>query len=156
LDAAVLRTDIMRGACEKEYLGGFSLANWLTLHAEPGIPWRKAQVIAGEYIVADRERNAPIEERAALLRSIASRHGYHLLSVEFVLREVSDVRSELWRKQSAGSTHPTQVTELLDAQQATSDRLTRLWAARRAVVQDASANLDGSVADARNGPTDAG
>ncbi|MEK8104315.1 hypothetical protein NKG94_02605 [Micromonospora sp. M12] len=48
----------MLDACEREYLGGFSLANTLTL--DEGVPWRQAQVIAGRYIVASVGPGTPI------------------------------------------------------------------------------------------------
>lgn len=48
LTEAGFDADRMRASCEGEFLGGFTLANRLTLRG--GIPWRTAQVIAGRYI----------------------------------------------------------------------------------------------------------
>lgn len=50
------REERMRAACEREFLGGFTLANILTL--QEGVAWRRAQVIAGRYIVAAIENGA--------------------------------------------------------------------------------------------------
>ncbi len=70
------REDRMREACESEYLGGFTLANLLTLRA--GVPWRTAQVVAGRYIVAGRRaRAAPLEARRQPARRGAGRGGTH-------------------------------------------------------------------------------
>ena len=49
------RADRMRAAAEAEFLGGFTLANRLTLRA--GIPWRTAQVLGGRYVTA---RTGPV------------------------------------------------------------------------------------------------
>jgi argininosuccinate lyase len=106
-----LRTDRMRAACEREYLGGFTLANLLTLHA--GLPWRTAQVIAGRYVVEAGERGLPPSGfDATLLATLATAEGFELARPDELLAEAFDVDAALRAKQSDGSTNPDAVRHL--------------------------------------------
>jgi argininosuccinate lyase len=103
----------MRAACDRDYLGGFRLANMLTLRA--GLPWRHAQVVAGRYIAAAvREGRPPAEPDGALLRRLTD--GYPVAEPEQLLAEAFDVDAELAARKTAGSTGPHAVEKLLAAQ----------------------------------------
>ncbi|MGW7322501.1 lyase family protein [Streptomyces sp. NPDC054845] len=135
------REDRMRAACEGEFLGGFSLANFLTLRE--GVAWRRAQVIAGRYIVAAIEGGIP--PRTAdpeLLRRIAEEYGVVLRQPDRALAEAFDVDQSLLRKCSPGSVHPEAVSELLDAAEAGLDGLAAKWEDRGQAVASALASLD--------------
>jgi argininosuccinate lyase len=134
------RPDRMRAACEREYLGGFTLANVLTL--DEGVPWRIAQVIAGQYVVAAVERGlSPGETDPDLLRGEAARHGRRLADPGSALREAFDLEPGLWRKQSSGSTNPDSVRALLDRQAAAYRQVADEWFSRRQSVRDGLAKL---------------
>jgi argininosuccinate lyase len=102
----------MAQACEREYLGGFALANYLTLcHA---IPSRTAQVIAGQYIVAAIEQGlAPQEFDAAMLEAISGRRGYLLQVAPDQARACLLPETNMTAKTTTGSTHPAQTRELI-------------------------------------------
>ncbi|MFF0477789.1 argininosuccinate lyase [Streptomyces sp. NPDC004284] len=105
------REDRMRAACEREYLGGFSLANRLTL--DENVPWRQAQVLAGRYITAALEAGrAPRDIDADLLRAAADGLGHRLKDPERILAESFDVGRSL-EKRTSGSVHPEAVAALL-------------------------------------------
>jgi argininosuccinate lyase len=142
--------------CEQEYLGGFSLANLLTL--EEGVPWRRAQVVAGQFITAAVERGlAPRQADPDLLKAVASENGFDLARPEHLLLESFDVRRGLLRKNSSGSAHPDSVRELLDVQAARFDELEKEWAAYAETVDAALAETDRmlGVAATEPGPADA-
>ncbi len=129
LNHLVFRTSRARDRCATEYLGGFSLANRLTL--EQRVPWRLAQVIAGRYAVhalaAGRDAANP---DAALLTAAAAAYGYTVTNPEQLLREAFDPRAELARRATPGSASPERVTELLAAQAAEHALLTEEVEAR--------------------------
>jgi argininosuccinate lyase len=103
----------MRLACEKEFLGGFSLANALTLEAK--IPYRHAQVIAGKVIVAAlKEGRLPKEVTADDVRQVCAENGYDVQFSDEWVQHLFDVDQNLMRKCSLGSTHPERVQEMLD------------------------------------------
>jgi argininosuccinate lyase len=152
LDELRFDAEAMRAACEREYLGGFTLANLLTLRA--GVPWRQAQVIAGRYVVAAIERDLPpAKPDGALLVSIAAEAGYQVGDGEalgaVLLAEAFSVPGALQAKRSAGSTNPRAVIELLDAQRREHDELAVWVQARRAVLRQAAEKLDGELELAR-------
>jgi argininosuccinate lyase len=133
----------MRAACEAEHLGGFTLANRLTLVA--GVPWRQAQVIAGRYVVAVGGR-PPADVDPALLAEIADAAGFRIAAPAEVLAGAFDVDAGLREKRSPGSANPDSVRELLAAQ---ADQLTEAattWALRRRRVADALAGVDDRLA----------
>lgn len=119
----------MRAACEQEFLGGFSLANYLTLHH--AIPHRQAQVIAGSYIVAALERAlAPRDLDTALLQQVCHERGFAVQLSASDVEHVFSAEHNLRCKTSPGSTHPRAVDALLatqigELQQVQSDLQTR-------------------------------
>jgi argininosuccinate lyase len=136
-----LRTDKMAEACAREYVGGFTLANQLTL-AE-GIPWRTAQVVAGTYIQAALEQGlTPQQPRPDLLRRAAQDHGHTLAAPEQALAAAFDVHGSVHRKRSAGSTHPAEVRRLLADQADALQDAASAWDARDARVHDALTGTD--------------
>jgi argininosuccinate lyase len=138
--------DRMRSACEGEYLGGFTLANLLTL--DSGVPWRTAQVITGQYIVTAAERGlAPKEYDPDLLRDVAARHGYRSIDPAPALSEAFDVERNLWRKQSSGSANPAAVRDLLDRQSAGYQQAAADWDVRERSVRDQLSRLAEGIED---------
>jgi|GEM_PF-1434139 len=159
--------DAMLAACEREYLGGFTLANLLTLRA--GLPWRQAQVVAGRYVVAAIERGLPPgKPDGALLAAIAADAGHPLggadenggtyrdpdggsggtwrhTIAEELLAEAFTVHGALRAKRSDGSTNPKAVGELLRAQRREHQELTVWVQARRAVLRQAADDLDAEL-----------
>ncbi|MFI7099626.1 argininosuccinate lyase [Streptomyces sp. NPDC050161] len=128
LDNLRFREPRMLAVCEREYLGGFSLANLLTL--EEGVPWRKAQVIAGQYITAAVGRELlPRQADPGLLSDVALKSGFTLSRPEHLLTEAFDVRRGLLRKNSPGSAHPDAVRALLDTQSVRFEALEEEWSA---------------------------
>lgn len=143
LDAAVFDRDRMRRACEREYLGGFSLANALTLDCR--IPWRTAQVIAGEYIVeAVAAGLDPRPGDPALLRRIAAAHDQDTGGTDLtaLLDRVFDPEDGLRSRQAAGSARPDAVAALLDRQAAEAEALRAHWRERRDRVRNALRDVD--------------
>ncbi|HEX6871985.1 MAG TPA: lyase family protein [Micromonosporaceae bacterium] len=135
------RTERMRAACEREYLGGFTLANLLTLRA--GVAWRTSQVIAGRYVVAASEAGrTPGQPDGALLATLVSEHGITVDKPEELLVEAFSVDNALRVKVSPGSTGPDPVRHLLAEQQAELVRTEQLWAGRRQHIATALAELD--------------
>ena len=133
LDKLEFRTDRTRDRCAEEYLGGFSLANRLTLEAR--VPWRVAQVIAGQYVVAALAAGHDAATAdGALLRAIAEQHGHRVANAERLLRDAFHPESELDRRRSAGSAHPAEVIRLLAAQDRQHTELADAVAARRATL----------------------
>ncbi|MEU7065607.1 argininosuccinate lyase [Streptomyces sp. NPDC053429] len=122
-------TKRMNEACEREFLGGFALANALTLRE--GVPWRRAQVISGRYIVAAMEAGlAPAQTDAGLLKRTAAELGFELTAPESVLTGTFDVRHALNAPRSEGSARPEAVAAVLRAQEKEFERLGEEWAAR--------------------------
>jgi argininosuccinate lyase len=133
------RADRMRAACEREYLGGFTLANLLTLRG--GIPWRQAQVIAGRYISAAIERGLPPSTPdGALLASLAAVDRPHEL-----LAEAFDVDRALTAKTSSGGTHPDEVRALVALHIDEYADHAAFWAQRRAQTDDALTTTDSEL-----------
>ncbi len=138
--------------CEREYLGGFSLANLLTL--EEGVPWRRAQVVAGQFITACVEKGLPpAQADPELLRAVAVQNGFELSRPEHLVAESFDVRRGLLRKSSPGSAHPDAVRALLAEQAQRLDELDKEWAACAGTVDAALARTDGllGIGAAKNG-----
>ncbi|MFE6412461.1 argininosuccinate lyase [Streptomyces sp. NPDC057837] len=141
LDHLHFREERALALCEREYLGGFSLANLLTL--EEGVPWRRAQVVAGRFITAAVERGlSPVEADPELLKAVASENGFDLARPEHLLTESFDVRRGLLRKNSPGSTHPDSVRALLAEQAARFDAAEKEWAANAQRTDAALAETD--------------
>ncbi|MEV0230704.1 lyase family protein [Nonomuraea sp. NPDC050786] len=125
--------------CTGEFLGGFSLANRLTL--EEGVPWRTAQVVAGTYITtADSSGGGIAEEK--LLGEIAREHGHPLKDPAALLSGLSAPEDQLRRKRSAGSTAPEAVHRMLADQEGELAALEHEWAARRHAAESAPARVN--------------
>jgi argininosuccinate lyase len=128
------RADRMRAVCEREYLGGFSLANALTLTRD--VPWRTAQVIAGRYIVRAAEAGAaPHPGEPALLTAAAAEHGLLLTDPAELLADAFDVDRALARLASDGSARPGAVREALGAQRETHEEMRLAWERRAKAVR---------------------
>ncbi|HEX5115464.1 MAG TPA: lyase family protein [Pseudonocardiaceae bacterium] len=141
LDRMEFRTAHAQDRCAEEYLGGFSLANRLTLDHD--VPWREAQVIAGRYVVAALAAGQPASAvDGALLAAVAESLGYAVPDGDHVLRDAFRPAAELARRRSAGSANPDEVTRLLAAQERRQARLAGEVAARRAAVDAVPARLD--------------
>ncbi|MGW5868850.1 lyase family protein [Streptomyces sp. NPDC055239] len=132
-------TDRMRTACAEDHLGGFTLANRLTLDCR--IPWRTAQIVAGRYVKRAVEQGLRADRPDAdLLRACAAESGYEAEPAAELLAESFDVDRGLHAKKSAGSTHPDRVGELLADEERELDRLDAEWA-RRTARRNAAAGL---------------
>lgn len=129
---AGVRFDAERMArlCRQEYFGAFSLANALTL--TEGVPWRRAQVIAGGYVVAALDAGlAPARTDPELLRQVAAGHGVRLTDPGQALADAFDVPAALRRMTTAGATGPDAVAAVLAGQRDEFGRLRREWAHRQ-------------------------
>jgi argininosuccinate lyase len=122
LDSLELREDRMAVACERDFFGGLSLANALTL--EEQVPWRSAQVIVGKCIAAAIEVGCrPSAVDPELLRRIAFEHGYTVAEPGRLLSDAFDVNRILKRMVSTGSASPESVRAVLAAQADEYERL---------------------------------
>lgn len=101
-----------------ELMAASTVANHLTL--EHGVPARDAQVLVGAWISAALERLGPADNltpgllSAPDLVAAGERLGFTLALTEEEVRELLDAEAGVWRKQTAGSTHPEQVHLLLE------------------------------------------
>ena len=134
------RGERMLAACRREYLGGFMLANTLTL--TDGVPWRQAQVLVGRYITEAIARElAPTPGDPQLLRELAARDGFEVSDPAGALAEAFDVEAGLRSRRSAGSVHPDAVAALLAGQAEEYRDLRDAWARRRRCRDSAQAAL---------------
>jgi argininosuccinate lyase len=132
----------LRVACEREYLGGFTLANLLTLRCN--VPWRQAQVLAGRYIVAAMERGLPPSTPdGGLLAQLAE--GFTVADPAELLAEAFDVDRALYAKTSQGGTHPDAVAQLLAEQTAEYTEHAQWWAGREEHGRAALAAIDNEL-----------
>jgi argininosuccinate lyase len=137
----IFRTGRMRASCERDFFGGFTLANRLTL--DHGVPWRQAQIIVGDYIRAALAHELkPQCVAPELLHAAAADHGFTLGDVEQALRESFDVDYALLVKKTSGSTHPGAVAELLRGQEAACLELDNTLVAARERTAAAIAGID--------------
>ncbi|HEY3368670.1 MAG TPA: lyase family protein [Symbiobacteriaceae bacterium] len=135
------REDRMRAACGREYLGGFALANMLTLGA--GMPWRKAQVVAGSVIVEAMQRHlSPGGIDSALVSDVARSHGYAVNLSRDRVRDAFSPEGNLGGKRSDGSTAPEFVETLLQTQRRELYQLQLLWGERRTVLAEADTQIE--------------
>lgn len=146
LDRLVLRTDRMREACAAEYLGGFTLANLLTI--EDRIPWRTAQVVAGGYVAAAVQRGLrPDAPDPALLAEIAAGHGHTVSEPARLLGVAFDLGNGLAVKKSEGSVHPDALRAQLVAQAAELDGAEHRWIQRHGRTSAARAEVERRLAE---------
>ncbi|MFE3741852.1 argininosuccinate lyase [Streptomyces sp. NPDC059134] len=131
VNGATFRTERMRAACAEDHLGGFTLANRLTLDC--GIPWRTAQIIAGRYVrhAVDRGLSAGRPD-PALLRACAAESGHTAEPAGDLLAESFDIDRALRAKRSEGSAHPDRVRDLLADQERELKRLEAEFTGRAA------------------------
>ncbi|MFI7356364.1 argininosuccinate lyase [Streptomyces avidinii] len=149
------RADRMRQVCEREFLGGFSLANALCL--TEGVPWRTAQVVAGKYVVlAATAGAAPAPGEPALLAEAAAGHGITLTDPARLLAEAFDVDRGLERMVSAGSARPEAVRAVLRTQQETYERLAADWELRAAAIRAGAEEGDRALYGATETGTETG
>jgi len=140
IDEVRFQADRLRAAAAREFLGGFTLANLLTLRA--GVPYRQAQVVAGGYIVEAMARGlSPQAPDAALLAEVARGRGYEISLSEAELGRVFSVDEGLSAKRTPGSANPRAVRGLLAEQGADLAFLGREWTARRKVLSEARRRL---------------
>ncbi|TYS65780.1 argininosuccinate lyase [Sutcliffiella horikoshii] len=122
--------------CERDFFGGFTLANLLTI--KKGIPYRKAQVIVGRFIKSAYEQKLlPREVNAQLLEEKCSEEGFMVGDISDLLKVVFNARENLNSKKSVGSTNPVQVNKLLLRQKEEIKRLTEEIEKREDELQDA-------------------
>lgn len=139
------RADRTRAACEADYLGGFTLANLLTLRA--GVPWRTAQVVAGRYISAAIDAGLrPREPDAHLLTGLAEQAGHPVEDTLGLLRAAFDVDAALDVKRTTGSVRPGEVKRMVEAHGVELDRWRRRLAARTRRIRAGGEELDAELA----------
>ncbi|HEU4965772.1 MAG TPA: lyase family protein [Bacilli bacterium] len=140
LDHLTFKEEKMRDICAREYFGGFTLANLLMLAAD--MPYRKAQVASGRYIVEALERGLlPTQPDGDLLKEICAEQGYLVEDTEALLQQAFDVDQSLYGKRTSGSVHPQEMRELQAAQEAERAHLQAQWAARRTRIEEAVGKL---------------
>ncbi|MEU9075416.1 lyase family protein [Kitasatospora sp. NPDC048538] len=131
----------MREAAEREFLGGLTLANELTLRES--VPWRRAQVIAGRYVLAAHAAGLrPRQTSPDLLSAAAGEQGVTLRAPAELLAAAFDGAGELYRKTTAGSANPESVRALLAEQHTEYERLAGAWTGHRARVDAGLARID--------------
>jgi argininosuccinate lyase len=134
-----------RRVCDEDYLGGFSLANRLTLLA--GVPWRQAQALVGAYIVeavaADLPPDTPSPD---LLARLAAERGFELTDPAGLLAGVFSAEHGLDSRATAGSARPGSVGVLVSEQREVLAGLRHAWVRRQLAVQAADARLDDELA----------
>ena len=126
----------MRASCEREYLGGSSIATLLTLRAK--IPYRTAQVITGRYILLSlQQERRPTQVDAGLLHTLCQQYGYELIVAQEELQQTCDVDQNLSTKQTAGSANPEAVRRLLALQAEELQLVQSGWHQRRLSLEKA-------------------
>nr|WP_230416212.1 lyase family protein [Micromonospora tarapacensis] len=145
------RPERMRAACDREFLGGFTLANRLTL--DKGVPWRTAQVVVGRYVSAKLAIGDPLDRPdPPLLARLAAAAGHPVTEPEPLLRGL-DSDGQLSVKCSAGSAHPDRVRDLLERQDGALGRLARELGRRRTTVDSAIRDVQALFAAPPPAPT---
>ncbi|GLZ77543.1 hypothetical protein Afil01_23500 [Actinorhabdospora filicis] len=140
LSGMTIDAERAREAVESEYLGGFTLANQLTLRG--GVPWRRAQVIAGRYVTAALNRGLPpAAVDPGLLAGIAEAAGHPIADPVTPLTRAFG-GDGLTAKVTPGAAHPDAVAAMLDAQAGDAARLREDCRLRRAAVVSALSEVD--------------
>lgn len=130
----------MESICQEDFIGGFTLANTLTLQFQ--IPYREAQVIVGKYITAAMEQGlSPQNPDAGLLAMIVKQAGYTIDMGKEAIQDCFDARRNLYGKKSSNSASPEAVNCLLKRQVQEIDEVYAHWEARRERVEGAFREL---------------
>ncbi|MGB8953807.1 MAG: lyase family protein [Tumebacillaceae bacterium] len=141
VDHLEFKPERMLEICEREYLGGFALANQLTLQHD--IPYRQAQVIVGQYIVRAIERQLPAQTvHVELLQQVCDDFGMKVVLEEGPFRGMFDPAENLTRKVTNGSTNPTLVRGLIDQQQGELTVARDLFAGKADTIKRALQRVD--------------
>ncbi|ASS74133.1 argininosuccinate lyase [Tumebacillus algifaecis] len=136
IENLTFKEERMRAICEREYFGGFTLANMLALHG--GVPYRKAQVLSGRYIMAAIENGLkPTTVDLNLLQTAAGDMGLDVSLTEEQLRQAFDTDYNLQVKKSVGATSPERMRELLAVQETETQQLQQMIEERKVAVQHA-------------------
>ncbi|NTU33252.1 argininosuccinate lyase [Brevibacillus sp. HB1.1] len=134
IDHLQFNEDRLLHICKRDFFGGFTLANLLTLEHE--IPYRTAQVIAGRYIVSALEHGvSPEPGDPRLLDNACAEAGFQVPDTASLLAASFDVQGGLYAKKSTGSTNPEEVQQMLSAQREHVEKLQREWQDRQEQLQ---------------------
>lgn len=140
MEGISFRPERMRASCDREFMGGSTLATGLTL--EHSIPWRTAQVIAGRYITSViASGGRPQEPSPDTLRALAEEVGCTVNDADGLLSRAFDTDANLSGRRSAGSTSPSAVAELVGALTGEYTACRQDWNARAARVDQARAEV---------------
>ncbi|GGA52619.1 argininosuccinate lyase [Kroppenstedtia guangzhouensis] len=135
-DHLSFKEEEMLAICERDFFGGFTLANRLTMEAN--IPYRKSQIIVGRYIMhATQLGLTPMEVNPQLLKEKCMEEGFDVSGLADMLTDAFDVQGSLYTKRSDGSTHPEKVSELLLAQKERAQNLEEERGERQAQLRAA-------------------
>lgn len=132
----IFDSDRLMRLCEKDFFGGFSLANYITLKND--IPYRKSQIIAGEFIKRSIEKNNnPSKLSIYLLEEVCQKYGYtnRLTSKELI--SLFNIDLEVSRKNTKGSTNPKAVKEILSIQMKSKTCLLKQFNYKKGKINDA-------------------
>lgn len=144
IQQASFHTERMREACEQEFMGGFTLANLLTLSCD--IPYRKSQVIVGRYVTEAMKRQfSPWQIDSELLQEICHQYGYRQKLTPGMLMDVSSIDQNLRSKVSSGSTSPQEVRTMLELQKDDLRHLRIGWSRRQQEITEAHQKLEALV-----------
>ncbi|UYZ11974.1 lyase family protein [Brevibacillus sp. WF146] len=106
------QSEKMKQCCTKDYYGGFSLANRIT--EKSGIPYRQAQVIAGQFITQSIQAGqSPQHVSVEVLQEICREHGFVNRITQQELQSLFGLHAALTMKRSAGSTNPDAVKDMI-------------------------------------------
>ncbi|QPQ32767.1 lyase family protein [Lysinibacillus sp. JNUCC 51] len=101
--------------CQKDYYGGFTLANQLTIQNK--IPYRLSQVIVGKFITKSLQNKDTLNDLSLeSLAKLCDEFGFSNSINQEQLVEIFDIDKLLTRKNSKGSTHPESVKEIIKNQ----------------------------------------
>ncbi len=111
------------------------------------MPWRTAQVLAGQYVVAASATGLPPDRPdGALLERLAADRGLTVDDAGPLLSEAFALDGALAAKRTSGSTHPDAVRAMLAGQEIQFDRAERWWRQRRERIAAGLAELDAALA----------
>lgn len=145
IDHLSFHEERMLSICKRDFFGGFTLSNLLTL--EKGIPYRKAQVIVGRYIMSASNKGlSPAEVDAQMLREKCLEEGFEVTDLSEILNIAFDIQKNLLIKKSSGSTNPERVKELLLTQKKHLQQFERELEKRRDRLAEADTARDKCLA----------